>query len=165
MPLMLDIDAGLLDGQLFLQIYGSDITTVDALTDELVKTWIDSVLAAQASTTTKSDLDDTVKTLHMNMQKKRPHPTRVSTLYQVPRDTETINRHDFVNDHPRDAVVHIVSWLQPAELKIRVSSDLEFDRKALKKHFLRFFKYCQEEAVSCERSVAATRSDSRHDTP
>jgi hypothetical protein len=113
-PHRLGIDHDLLDSQLFLQIYGPVVTTADAITDELVQTWIDSVLDAQASSFTKSDLDGTVKNLNMSMQKKDPAESVSQLFIKYHEILKLYNRHDFVKDHPKDAVGHIVTLLQPA---------------------------------------------------
>jgi hypothetical protein len=70
MPLRLGIDPDLLDGQLFLKVYVPKVTNPEAVTDTLVQKWIDTVLSAHAASMTKSDLDDEVKKLHMDMQEK-----------------------------------------------------------------------------------------------
>jgi hypothetical protein len=114
--------------------------TPEAVTDTLVQKWIDTVLSAHAASMTKSDLDDEVKKLHMDMQEKDATQRVVQLFIKYHALLRRYNRQKFVKDLSKDAVVHIVSRLQPAELKSRVSSDLYFDLKTLKKYFFEFFE-------------------------
>jgi hypothetical protein len=164
MPLRLGIDPEVFDGQIFLKIYGPTVTNPEAVTDTLVQKWIDTVLSARAASMTKSDLDDEVKKLHMDMQVKDAAQLVVQFFITYHALLRRYNLQEFVKDHHKDAVVHIVSRLQPAELKSRVSSDLEFDRKTLKKEVFEFFEYCKSEAASCERYASSTRGVARPGT-
>jgi hypothetical protein len=155
--LRLCIDPDLLDGLIILQELGCEVKQPADVSDAVIRRWMQKVVQSKASTIAKSDLDSAVKNLRINMQERDPEQRVVQLFIRYHGMLGRLNRQSFTTDHPKDAVEHIVSRLHPAELKFRVSEDLAFDRKDLRKDFLGFFEYCKTEAENCEGYVAASQ--------
>jgi hypothetical protein len=61
------------------------------------------------------------------MQERDPEQRVVQLFTRYHGMLMRLYRQSFTTDHPKDAVEHIVSRLQPAELKTRVIGGLSFD--------------------------------------
>jgi hypothetical protein len=154
------IDPDLLDGLKFLTrtgLRGQATVRCRSLFDAVIRSWVQKAVQSKASSITKSDLDSAVKNLRINMHERDPEQGVVQVFSRYHWMPRRRNRQWFTTDHPKDAVEHIVSRLHPAELKTRVSEDLAFGRKDLRKDFLGFFEYCKTEAKNSERYVAASQ--------
>jgi hypothetical protein len=53
----------------------------------------------------------------------------------------------FINGKPKKTVVHLVSVIKPATLKVLIESILEMDKSELKKDFLEFVSFLKEMAI------------------
>jgi hypothetical protein len=130
-----------------------------------VQEWIDGIPKEKSSSSTRSDLEAVVKTIRMNMNERDPDQRVVQMFIKYHSILRQHNRQAFPKDHPKEAVEHLTSCLQPVELKTRVMNDLSLDRKDLRKDVLAFFTYCRAEAKTCERYVTTPGRSRQNQQP
>jgi len=120
----------------------SGATSLEDLTDAVLRTYLDTKSGASKETVTLSKLDRIVeKQLSMNMS----DPSATSRMQGLFISYTTLLRKNglswVVTDSPKVAVQQVLSCINPKSLRTRLREDLEFSQRSLRKDFKGFMTH------------------------
>ena len=128
-------------------------TSVAALTDPAIRSWLDEQL--------KPDEDDLVslkdiasavrRGVRINTQETKPK-FRIKRLFiDYRRFMRARGWNDIVETAMEESTAHICSLLQPPALRTRVQTAISRKKGAIHNDWNKFFEFCLEEAVTVDR--------------
>lgn len=146
--ILASIDKDLLDGFVFFQCFGPEVTSLDQATNEISLSWLKHDLVDNLDDLSADKLMNIVRA---NVHMKRSEPDAAFRVRNLILGYQNIlvQRHweSFIIDCPKVAVERIFSLLKPEAFKNRVQSNLTLTKKS-EKDWKGFCDYLVTEAVN-----------------
>jgi len=132
------------------QVFGEAITNVSQLTDDIIK----NQLTALSSRGKVVDYDEVMSDVKRSISLNASEPdARLRIIILQTAYLDLCNRRgwNFVETAPKAAVRHILSVIQPPELKNRLHNALKLEKNDLEDDFFGFCRFLQEQSEICEQ--------------
>ena len=132
------------------RIFGSEITNINALTDDIIKNKLMHLVSGSKHVT----YDEAMADVKRNVRLDASEPdARLRILMLQTSYMELCERrgYNFVEEAPEAAVQHLIAVLQPPALKSLVEDALKLTRRGLKEDFFGFASFLADEAEMCEK--------------
>ena len=150
------IDVDLLQSLIELEEFGEEIDSINMLSDDVLRQWLEEHQGEALYTMTVEQLETIVKSsVRMNIKEPDPKLRALRLFSDYKTMLRTKKWEHLIKDNPKVAVNHIVELLKPVQLKTKVQNDIKLGKTSLRKNWKEFFKYVVEQTIACEAFVPA----------
>lgn len=132
-----------------IEYFGSDVTTIEELTDEFVKSKLEEVTASKKDVS----YDDALSLVKSNIRLDANESDARNRIILLNAAYVTLSRKhgwSFKKDAPKAAIRHLLSVLQPPVLKKKVEEAVELDVNGIKYDYKKFISFLMDKAAVCE---------------
>ena len=132
------------------QVFGAAIKEVSSLTDAIIKTTLTSLSSRGKIVDYEEVMADVKRSISLDASEPDPR-LRIIILQTAYLDLCNHRGWNFVEKAPKAAVKHILSVIQPPELKNRLHNALKLEQSDLEEDFFGFCTFLQEQSEICEQ--------------
>ncbi|CAN8069970.1 unnamed protein product [Agarophyton chilense] len=162
-PYVSCFDAIFLRSLVRARLFGKDVTDVNQLSDDLIKTKLLGRSGGVRSVSYEEVMADVKRNIKPDVSEPDPS-LRIFMLRASYLDICERRGWNCVDSAPKSAVRHIIAVLQPPELKIRMQDALRLEKSSLEDDLFGFCDYLEEQAPIVE-SFHPLRKFRQNSTP
>ena len=155
-PLKSSVDADLLTSLIELEEFGSEIDSIDKVTDLTLQGWLEEQQGNSLDSVTVEQLSHAVRTnVRINLHESDAK-LRIIKLFSDYKTFLRVRKWSAIlEENPKVAVEQLCDLLKPDALRTKVTNDLQLSKRELRKDWKKFYKYVVKQAVFCEAFVPA----------
>ena len=148
-----------LDPDLLLSLVEFDefdgVISVNELSEEALKNWLDDKETVNFDTLTTTELENSIRpSVRMKINEKDPE-LRIKALFVDYKTFLRVRRWgDLIHKNAKQSTAHICTLLKPPALKEKIENDLSLSKHDLKKDWMQFYRYAVNQAVRCDEFVS-----------
>ena len=162
--LVSSVDPELLTSLINLKTF-SDVDSIDNLSDNALKTWLEQKTRTKIQNVTPENLlSDVKKFLRIQSEEEDPELRIMNLFSQYDLFLAGRNLPSLTKNNTKLCISHICSVLKPDALKKKIEADLQVQYSYLRKDWLGFFEHVTNEAVECDKFVPCFSSKDRKRT-